>query len=205
MPRKEPDLTAYEAWLKKQGYQPSTVVVTLRHLRTVAVEGRIPQYREAHVQRYLRYVAETKKNPMGKKFAQQMKAKGLVPSAKIRKQGRRTKDPLQAGDWAELRSVLRRGDDISKLLVAYMQSPYRISEFLLLDANKVTEEDVCDKRSRDWLKKAGGRGPVYAILCDTERCAYSRMRRRLQVVGEKMSLTVDLDTLYKSFHELEAA
>lgn len=203
MPR---DLEAYEAWLHDEGYQPSTIAVSVRLIGMVFNNlDDHPEYCEAHIRRYLRFVEKTRKNPLGKKFAGIMRLRGFEAAADIRKHGNRRKRLLHAGNWVQLRSKLRRGDDISKLLVAYMQSPYRISEFLKLRANEITENDVRDKISRDWIRDKGGRRPLHRLLCSTERCAYSRMRKRLQVVCGKMGLDVDFDTLYKSFQVLEAA
>jgi hypothetical protein len=199
-------LEAYEAWLNKEGYQPSTIAVSVRLIGMVFdnVDGH-PDYCEAHIRRYLRFVEKTRKNPLGKRFTGIMRLRGFEAAADIRKHGNRSKKLLHAGNWMQLRAKLRRGDEISRLLVAYMQSPYRISDFLKLRANSVTSEDVRDKISRDWIRDKGGRQPLYKLLCNTERCAYSRMRKRLQQTCKKMGLDADFDTLYKSFQVLEAA
>jgi hypothetical protein len=208
--KKTPDLSRYKKWLIDQGYQPSTVEVSLRHIRALSRVDwthprRIPEYRNAHIRRYLRYVELEKKHPLGKRFALAMRHAGLVPTTAIAKQGSRAKTLLGSTDWTVLRGKLRRGDDASKLLVAYMQSPYRISEFLRQHAHQISEEDIADKISRDWIIEVGGRQPLYQILCETERCTYYRLRRRLQEVCAKLGYDVDFDTLYKSYHEIKAA
>lgn len=213
-------LKPYEAWLRAEGYQPSTVEVTLRHLYTVN-ENRISSlfnampvapYRIPHVRRYLRYVALTRRNPLGRAFVAEMKRQGIEASAEIRKQGGRTKKNLTKYQWWRLRGLLREGDNTSKLLLAYMLSPYRISEFLDMEVRLVSEEDITDHVSRKWLQatnllvpKRNRTRKLYELLCPTKRCAYSRLRRTLREACKELRVPVDLDTLYKSYHVLETA
>ncbi|MEE8615525.1 MAG: hypothetical protein V3T11_09985 [Roseateles sp.] len=215
-------LRKYEEWLRAEGYQPSTVEVTLRHLYTVneqcgqtlfnACPMPVAPYRIPHVRRYLRYVALTRRNPLGRIFVAEMKRQGIEASSEIRKQGQRTKQNLTKSQWSELRKLLRAGDNTSKLLLAYMLSPYRISEFLDMEVRLVSEEDITDHVSRKWLHATNLAAPkskrtrkLYELLCPTKRCAYSRLRRTLREAGEKLKVPADLDTLYKSYHALEDA
>lgn len=207
MPKKL-DLDGYKRWLVRQGYQPSTVQVSMRHLRALVaweIPKKLPKYRHAHIRRYLRYVDETKDNPMGSKFLQGMKSLGLTPAMDISKQGPRGKTLLGSHDWTALRSRLRRGDEASRLLVAYMLSPYRIGEFLNLNAHKVDETDIADKISRDWIRQNGGRKKLYRLVCETERCTYYRMRRRLQDICDKLEVEADFDSLYKTYQSIKKA
>jgi hypothetical protein len=194
------NLKSYSGWLKTEGYQPSTAQVTLRHIRVVAAAFNagesIPEHCEPHVRRYLRFVAKTRKNPAGRAFVKQMLKDGFEPVADIQKHGARDRANLRPGDWDLLRAKLRRGDDISRMLVAYMQSTYRIGEFLNLRANEAVAID--DRIARSWIQARGSK-KIYKILCATERCAYYRMRRRLQILCKTLRLDADLDTLYKSF------
>lgn len=200
--KRQTGLADYEAWLKKEGYQNSTTEVSMRHIRAAALTPEsIPGHRVAHVRRYLRYVADTRKNPLGRKFAEQMLKHGFTPARRTEKQGSRSKACLSSKQWKALRSRLRTGDARSKLLVAYMESPHRVGDFLNLRANEITADDVSDKLSREWIKSAGGKKKLYRLLCSTQRCAYYRLRSRLQHVSEAMKLSTDLDTLYKSYHE----
>jgi len=199
------DLGAYEDWLYAEGYQESTILVTLRHIKAVSVEPRqSPGHRAPHVRRYLRFVAKTRKNPLGRRFTEQMLAHGMEPASDIEKQGSRDKGCLTPRQWKALRARLRGGDTISKLLVAYMESPYRIGDFLNLRANMVTRDDVGDKISRDWIKRFGGKKKLYKLLCPTQRCAYYRLRKRLQTISAKMKVETDLDSLYKTYHQQAA-
>ena len=193
---KDPDLRDYAAWLYRERYQDSTVVVTLRNLKLVFEAGRITSDNAIpHVRRYLRFVKETRKNPLGGAFVSQMRKLGIEPSAEIEKHGQRSKKLLDLASWSKLKDKLRRGEETDLLIVAFMNSGMRISAFLQLRADEITEE-ITDKISRTWIQKAGGSRQLYRLLCDTERCAYARMLRRLQeVYGSK----VDLDTLYKTF------
>lgn len=197
-------LDEYERWLRKEGYQPTTIEVTLRHIRAARSDSaRLPRHRVPHVRRYLRFVAKTRKNPLGRSFAKRMLDDyGLTPAGEIEKQGSRDRETLTQKQWDALKQKLRGGDRISRLLVAYMESPYRIGDFLNLKASGVTPDDVSDKVSRDWVRRFGGKKKLYQMLCTTERCAYYRLRRRLQKINQKLKTDPDLDTLYKSFHEL---
>lgn len=197
-------LDDYEKWLKREGYQPTTIEVTLRHIRAAHADtSSLPAYRIPHVRRYLRFVARTRKNPLGSRFTRKMLDEyGLAPATEIEKQGSRDRETLTQKQWDALKKKLQGGDRISRLLVAYMESPYRIGDFLNLRAHAVTVDDVSDRSSRDWLRRFGGKKKLYRMLCTTERCAYYRLRRRLQSVNRALKADPDLDTLYKSFHEL---
>lgn len=199
---KDPDLSDYLSWLKRQKYQDNTILVTLRNLRTAASEpARLPTHRIPHVRRYLRFVQETGSNPLGRRFLSAMKAKKIGAASEIVKTGARGKQ-ISKVQLSALRARLRRGDNTSKLVVAYMHSPYRISDFLILRCSRLTDRDVADKISRDWLRKEGGPNLLYQVLCDTERCAYARMRKRLLEVCDSLGFKTDLDTLYKFRKEL---
>jgi hypothetical protein len=200
-----PDLSGYEAWLTREGYQPTTIEATLRHLKNVAAKPKeIADHQEAHIQRYLRYVGKTRRHPLGQSLTKKLKAAGYAAAGDVRKPGSRSKKLLDAQQWSALRARLReRGysDDTGKLLVAYMESPYRITEFLQLRPTLISADDVTDKISRDWLRNHRARR-VFQVLCPTERCTYYRLRKRLRDVSEALGIPVDLDTLYKSYYEL---
>jgi hypothetical protein len=200
-------LKPYEQWLHEEGYQPSTVEVTLRHLNTVYARPTrdVETYRIPHVRRYLRFVALTHKNPLGAVFIARMKKQGIEASNKIHKQGKRTKKNLTKTQWDRLRAELREGDITSKLLLAYMLSPYRISDFLDMEVKLVDEQDIQDAVSRKWLRRSPPKKKLYQLLCPTKRCAYSRLRKKLQALCEELRMQTDLDTLYKTFHALEDA
>lgn len=213
------DWKPYSSWLSKEGYQPSTIAATLRNLRVVRadlnVRGKLLPHYEAHIKRYMRFVDHSRKNPLGDVFLKRLQKAGFEPSSKRRKHGRRIKELLSPEDWALLKAKLRKGDDISKLLCAYMVSGVRVSVFLNWLIREVDEDLLSDKVSRDWIqgwrkdfstsicRTDKARTRVFQILCETERCAYSRMRMRLQELGEELKLSVDLDTLYKSHVSLQ--
>jgi hypothetical protein len=207
------DLHGYELWLRKEGYQPSTIEATLRNLRS-AEDGPVRPHHHAHIRRYLRFVAETRRQPLGSKFTKWLRLKAFDASIKRRRHGARVKSALTRQEWTILKKRLRQHKDpVSRLLLAYMLCPYRVGEFLRLDVVAVGEDDIQDKISRDWLgsmtaelrKKGLRHKRVYDTLCTTERCAYARLRRKLQIVCEGLGYEADLDTLYKSFHELKGA
>jgi hypothetical protein len=96
-------------------------------------------------------------------------------------------------NWKRLKDKLQIGDDISRLLWAYMLSGVRVSEFLNSDI-RVTA--LSTPLPQNWK--------VYRVLGDSnKRSVYSRMRKRLQEVAEELNLGVDLDTLYKSRSHLQ--
>lgn len=199
------DLTGYESWLKAEGYQRSTTEMTLRQLRLAIAEShagkRFSPRRVPHVRRYLAFVAETRKNPAGGELISCARSRGLHAVVKGRQHGARTREVLSPKQWSELRSALRRTKEpVALLIVAYMHAGRRISPFLRLHPRMARFENViADKLSRDWIKSvANGHAHIYQILCTTERCAYARMRRRLQLFCEQTGFDVDLDTLYRS-------
>jgi hypothetical protein len=192
-------LTGYQDWLKREGYQPSTIRATLRHLKG-AVNTGVLATRQAHLRRYLLFVKKTRSNPLGRAFTHKLKQEGIEPAAEIVKQGRTVKTLLTRKAWKQLRARLRRAGagDEGRLLAAYMESPYRIGDFLNFRIADVTPEDT-DKAGFKWLQSFRKNTRVYEVLCETERCAYYRLRKKLSEVAEDMGLSVDLDTLYKSY------
>ena len=206
------NLDAYEQWLQEEGYQPSTIKATLRHTRVLADNPTAdPGYRLPIAKRYLRFVAATRREPLGKAFTKRLKARGIEPASVHPRQGARVKDVLPRHRFVELRARLRQlgrgGDETALLLVAYMQSPLRVGEFLRLRPKQIDELSIVDKISRDWIldRDLKPRTPIYKLLCDTEKCTYVRLRRKLQEVAEELRINVDLDTLYKSFHAMQEA
>jgi len=208
--QQEPDLTSYRDWLHAQLYQPSTIDSTLRALtlrRSPSKHG--PE--TPHVRRYLRFVAETKQNPMGRDFLAHARLVGHKASSDAPRPGSRKREVLTRGQWTKLLATLRRvavedNDDTARMLLAYMHSGRRVTNFLGLVASFAAEREdfVADKLSRNWVAersqmiRSPGRVLVYQLLCDSERCAYSRMRRRLKAVAGKLGFDVDLDSLRRS-------
>ena len=105
---KTPDLSGYENWLVSEGYQPSTIEVTLRHIKVAAANQVRAVDHVPHVRRYLRFVTKTRRNPLGKPFATNMKRRGFKPASEIRKQGSRDRELLTVRQWKALRARLRR-------------------------------------------------------------------------------------------------
>lgn len=199
------NLNRYRAWLVDKGYKTSTIDATLRHLRVVVDNPEDVGYRATHVKRYLLYVSLTKRNPLGQRFTEHMTTgHGLEAVADTTKGGGNIKALLDNGQWYQLRQTLRRGDNLDKLLLAYMESPYRISEFLELSVKAVDKDTIQHAWSRNWIAKTfinPRDKQLYQILCPSAQCAYSRMRRRLSVVADKLGFSADLNTLYKTFHK----
>jgi hypothetical protein len=198
-------LEAYENWLREEGYQPSTVESTLRNLKAAAGAAYVhPQSYDSrhgsHVRRYLRFVLNTRKNPLGGEAVKYFRALGLAPSASILKTGARAKAQPPQEALAKIKSRLRRGGPSELLLVAYMRSGLRISEFLRLRLKGVNELTIPDKISRDWLLTFKSRGniPIYKVVCPTERCTYYRLRILLRREAARLGVAIDFDTLYKN-------
>jgi hypothetical protein len=215
------DLKLYIKWLEKRGYQDSTIVVTIRNLilaysdcaplgkkgwEPATIDIRIDPYR-SHLCRYLKFVQETRRQPLGAPFTALLKDNKLKPIRDTHLHGRRSKSILTLKSWENLRRRIQRRDSVNgdsntdRLLLAYTSSPHRVTDFLRLRADKLGAADVGDKAARGWL--AGfGNVPLHEVLCVTERCAYYRLRTRLQDVCEEMGVTVDLDTVRKSYQAL---
>ncbi len=209
------NLSHYRQWLVDQGYQLTTITTTLRHLQVVADNPEKVGYRGSHVRRYLLYVATTKRHPLGRHFTTRMTRKhGLEAVSETRKKGGgNIKELLDGGQWYTLHQVLRQGSQLDKLILAYMESPYRIRKFLDMRIRDVGKDDVQHTWSRKWISKMytaqvgtiRKNARMYQILCPSASCAYSRMRRRLIVVAKELGFDVDLDTLHKTFHKRAAA
>jgi hypothetical protein len=216
------NLKPYVKWLKKRGYQDSTIVVTIRNLilaytdcAPLGKKGWAPatidvtaEPYKSHLGRYLKFVQETRRQPLGSRFTLLLKRKGLKPIRDTNLQGPRRKTLLTLKSWENLRRRLRKYDGASdsntgRLLLAYMSSPHRVTDFLRLRADKLDSGDVGDSASRGWL--AGfGNVPLHEVLCSTERCAYYRLRTCLQNVSQDSGVVVDLDTVRKSYQALTA-
>lgn len=210
------DLSHYRGWLVDKGYQPSTISATLLHLKAVADEPADLSYRGPHIRRYLLYVSDTRRNPLGKKFFKTMtEGYGLKAAADTKKSGTSVKSTLDTKQWGRLETFLRRrpssSSDLDRLLLAYMNSPLRITGFLDQTYEEMwrvlpEHRDVSYFWVRNELKKISPRicpkgQRVYYILCPSLKCAYSRMRRRLTAISQQLKIEADLNTLYKTYHE----
>jgi len=202
----------YHRWLTKEGYQPSTIAVTIRHMETLlkflkAKPNKQHKQYASDVGRYLRYIEVSRNVSMPRALASYKTKYGLVAVRQNNKDGRRVKEPLSPQAWAALKAHLRKGDDTAKLLVAYMHSPLRVSAFLCLFVEAVDEETVADKISRDWIAGNGSRSrqkvTLFSLLCPTQRCTYARMRTLLQKECAALKIAADLETLNKTFRELK--
>jgi hypothetical protein len=201
------DFSTYEAWLKKERYQASTRALSVRNLMTIAnhPNKKIAPYLIPQAQRYIRFVTETKKNPMGVAFLARLKKQGIEASEAIKKAGKRSKTTLTPAKLAKIKAKLRGGSEVDRLILAYAFSGMRVAAFLHMPCSNMQEHP--DKISRDWVAKAvdvSWNDPMYKLLCKTERCAYSRMRTRMREVAEQLKIDVDLDTLYLSRKEAGA-
>ncbi len=200
---KQIDFSAYETWLKKEKYQKSTVVLSVRTLKAVVASSKkVPPYLIPTVQRYLRFVADTRKNPIGPAFCARMKKQGIEASAKIKKVGKRQKPVMTGKALESFRAQLHKGDDIDKLIAAYLSSGMRAADFLVSSCGAFTSDDTA---ANTWIRSktsVAWTAPMFKLVADSQSIAYSRMRTRMRDHGKRMKMRLDLDTLYLSRREL---
>jgi hypothetical protein len=211
-------LSGYESWLKREGYCASTVRESVRRLSPESLgdtperRGIIPTYMWPYLSRYLRFVVETKKEPLGSAFTKRLRAYGLQPAKKRQLSGSRRQKKFSDADFTKLRAHLRtQKDAASRLLLAYMFTDKRIGSFLRLTAGEILSDvylnpinleclvhnnTVRDKISRDWLRTLD-MNYVYEILSENTRGAYVRLRYKIAQESKALGLTVDLDTLHR--------
>jgi hypothetical protein len=211
-------LTSYKNWLEREGYCASTVRESVRRLGPKSLgdtperRGIIPRYMWSYLSRYLRFVVETKKEPLGAFFTKRLQAYGLQPAKKRQLSGKRKRKQFSDEDFKKLRAHLRtQKDAASRLLLAYMFTDKRIGSFLCLTAGEILSDvylnpinleclvhnnTVRDKISRDWLRTLD-MNYVYEILSENARGAYVRLRYKLAQESNALGLTVDLDTLHQ--------
>lgn len=192
------DLSDYKKWLEREGYCASTVRESVRRLDKTAL-GSVPEQQRhmwPYLSRYLRFVVETKKEPLGSAFTKRLRAYGLQPAKKRQLSGKRRRKRFSGADFAKLRAHLRaQKDPTSRLLLAYMFTDLRISAFLFTTTLEIVEA-VKDKKSRDWLL-AFGVFHTYAAVSDTARGAYVRLRYKIMQEAKALGLSVDLNTLHQ--------
>lgn len=197
-----PDLSTYKRWLAKEGYQPTTIELTLQHLGVLAIT-RYPGMprRVPHARRYLRFVESTGKNPMGDAFVQHLRDAGITAAVDRVRSGKRTRKALTPEQWSKLRTALRKdGSHAAKLVIAYVYSSRRISAFLQLNTRFAADASfIDDAPSRRWIADhAVGTVPLYKFLAMTEHGAHIRMLRKLHTCASKVGLDVDLDSLSRT-------
>lgn len=199
-------LSSYKNWLEREGYCASTAQESVRRLDKSALGGVPEQQRHMwpYLSRYLRFVAETKKEPLGAAFTRRLQQYGLQPARKRRLPGSRRRKSLSEEDFTRLRAHLRtQKDATSRLLLAYMFTDRRVGLFLCLTAIQIDE--VKDKKSRDWLNTLDV-FCMHEVLDDAgTRGAYVRMRNKLAQTAQVLGLTVDLNTLHRYAKERVSA
>jgi hypothetical protein len=196
----------FEKWLRKQGYQDSTVKLTLRHLQSAFSlwkEDDRKALPNGHLvipmRRYLGFVSSTRKHTFPRGFG---KAIGLRYDPMVAKpNGSRKKPDLTMGQWRRLFDKL----DASKLeddlmLKLYMLQPYRLGDFLSMDMVELA--DTVGARNVPLRLRRGKNSTTVADLMCPEStkpatCAKSRLRRRLCAWAEDMGWDCDMNTLHR--------
>ena len=197
----------FEEWLHKQGYQKSTVLLTLRHLQSALSlwkEGDREALPNGHLvipmRRYLGFVSSTKKHTLPRGFGKAIAREHDPMVAKPN--GSRRKLNLTQGQWRRLFDKLdesKLDDDL--MLKFYMLQPYRLGDFLSMDMVELV--DTIGARSVPLRLRRGklASTTVADRMCPESTkpatCAKSRLRRRLSVWVEEMGWSCDLNSLQK--------
>ena len=190
------NLDGYREWLVSEGYQPSTVDTTVRKLtRLFHFEAeRTNGHARPHLQRYLRYVKDTKRNPLGQDFQAALLKEGFKASSKRSKPGARNKKLLTASQLTALHARLRTRGHTGRVAALYVQSKLQVGEFLVLDLAGARDrfDGFVDGT---WVTKAfvGYRATLlWQLIAESKRAAYKKL---LDLVRAE---DTDLDTIYRS-------
>jgi len=196
------NLDSYRDWLLTEGYQPSTVETTVRKLTRLYhfASERSNSHARAHLRRYLRYVKDTKRSPLGQEFQAALVKEGFQASSKRSKPGARTKKRLTASQLTELRSRLRTRGTLGRIAALYAQSKLNVSVFLELGRAEVralqSGNTGLDARlDADWLNELFHRERatlLWETFAVSPRAAYKKLLDLVRAEG------TDLDTIYRS-------
>jgi hypothetical protein len=188
------NLDGYKDWLVSEGYQPSTVDTTVRKLTRLfhfAAE-RTNGHARPHLQRYLRYVKDTKRSPLGQEFQAALVKEGFRASSKRSKPGARNKKLLTASQLTELRSKLRTRGTVGRIAALYMQSKLNVSMFLVLERAEVLKLDGVDAGWFNTLFREERATCIWQTFAESRRAAYIKLLDLVRAEG------TDLDTIYRS-------
>jgi hypothetical protein len=197
-------LDGYRDWLKKQRYTPSTIEASLKVLRRLdAVEPKPTPTDEFLLRRYLRYVKESRRNPMGEKFTEALKTKHDLfrPAVERAKSGKRKRRLLTLTEFHELKTrLLKRGDDAGPLLVLYMSTGMKPRTFLQTQIKSAQFGFPLSIAS--WLSEHDRSIFLYQIISPSLSWAYRKLLAVLKKEAAGMDIDADLGTLYRSRLEL---
>lgn len=185
-------LDDYRLWLREQKYTPSTIDASIRVLQRLDHEKPEPAnvVDEWLLRRYLRYVKETRHNPLGKQFTTTLEDLGLTPVMPRAMSGKRKRKLLTATQFNELKDQCLKSSNKPSILVAY----YMIS----------------GKKPHDFLKQPSGRCsfsavfmvkrdiPIYEILSPSFTWAYRILLSAAKREARALDIDADLDTIYRS-------
>lgn len=188
------NLDSYKDWLVSEGYQPSTVDTTVRKLTRLyhfAAE-RSNGHARPHLQRYLRYVKDSKRNPLGQEFYAALLKEGFRASSKRSKPGARNKKLLTASQLTELRSKLRTRGTLGRIAALYVRSKLKVSVFLVLRHAEALLLDTVDSVWLNDLFHKERATRLWETFAVSQRAAYMKLLDLVRAEG------TDLDTIYRS-------
>jgi hypothetical protein len=190
-------LDDYKAWLETQKYTPSTIEASLKVLRRIDHNKPDPRNRTDKflLRRYMRYVKETRRNPLGMKFTETLEGLGIRAAIPRSVYGTRKRKLLSVTEFHSLKDRCLSSDEVASVLVGfYMMSGKKPHEFLT-QKTLVRDNSAVFKIRNDILlnKKI-----VYENLSSSISWAYRTMLAAAKKEGEALNLDVDLDILYRS-------
>lgn len=183
-------LEDYRQWLLTQNYTPSTIDASLKVLRRLNLKEPKPTRSDAFLlRRYLRYVKETKHNPLGKAFTEALSGLGVVPATPRAVSGARKRTLISMKDFHRLKERYIGSDDRSAVLVGhYMVSGMKPHEFLELRVAKSSVSSLFGVKQI----------PTYELLSKSKTWAYRMMLAAAKREAAALDIDADLDILYRS-------
>jgi hypothetical protein len=190
-------LDDYTDWLRTQKYTDSTIEASLKVLRRLDHAKPDPRNLTDRflLRRYLRYVKETRRNPLGRTFTEALSQLGLEPAVPRAVPGKRKRKLLTVTEFHVLKDRCLRSEDVATVLVGfYMMSGKKPHDFLQ-QKTLIRDNAAVFKVRQDILLS---RPVVYENLSTSLSWAYRTLLAAAKKQGEALGLDVDLDILYRS-------
>lgn len=183
-------LDDYRQWLLTQKYTPSTIDASLKVLHRINLKHLKPTRVDTFLlRRYLRYVKETHRHPLGKAFTEALSGIGIVAATPRAVSGVRTRKLLTMKQFHDLKDRCMRSTDKTAVLVGfYMVSGKKPIEFL---QQKHSGCSFSDHYPRIGVL-------VYENLSPSVTWAYRMMLAAAKREAAALDIDVDLGTLYRS-------
>lgn len=183
-------LDDYTTWLRSKKYTPSTIDASIRVLRRLNRENPKPtRSDEFLLRRYLRYVKETRRNPLGKRFTSVLEKQGLDPTSERAMSGTRKRELLMMGQFHDLKDRCLNSTDKTAMLVGfYMVSGKKPREFL--------QQKHSASSFSDHFPRTGTF--LYENLSPSITWAYRMLLAAAKREAAALDIDADLDILYRS-------